>query len=128
MYINNFTKEADLITKTNFTSVYLLFFPSHCALWHYISFDLLKIKTRSLFGHILLLLRNKDIPANKTTRANFIPNGNKLQGQHKTTLPIVQQRSRTDSSPNLPTLKQRSGRDHRTSTGQEMKEGVDITD
>ena len=30
-----------------------------------------------LFGHILR--RNKDIPANKATRANFIPNGNKLR-------------------------------------------------
>ena len=41
----------------------------------------------SLFGHILL--RDKNIPANKATRAYFIPNGNKLRGQPKTTLPIV---------------------------------------
>ena len=41
----------------------------------------------SPFGHILR--RDKDIPANKTTRANFIPNGNKLRGRPKTTLPIV---------------------------------------
>ena len=41
----------------------------------------------SLFGHILQ--RDKDIPANKATRAFFIPNGNKLRGRPKTTLPIV---------------------------------------
>ena len=41
----------------------------------------------SLFGHILR--RDKDIPANKATRAYFIPNGNKLRGRPKTTLPIV---------------------------------------
>ena len=32
-----------------------------------------------LFGHILR--RDKDISANKATRAYFIPNGNKLRGQ-----------------------------------------------
>ena len=42
---------------------------------------------RSLFGH--MLRRDKDIPPNKTTRAYFIPNGNKLRGRPKTTLPIV---------------------------------------
>ena len=41
----------------------------------------------SLFGHILR--RDKDIPANKATRAYFIPNGNKLRGRPKTILPIV---------------------------------------
>ena len=41
----------------------------------------------SVFGHILR--RDKDIPANKATRVYFIPNGNKLQGRQKTTLPIV---------------------------------------
>ena len=41
----------------------------------------------SLFRHILR--RDKDIPANKATRVYFIPNGNKLQGRQKTTLPIV---------------------------------------
>ena len=41
----------------------------------------------SLFGHILR--RDKNIPANKATRAYFIPNGNKLRGRPKTTLPIV---------------------------------------
>ena len=41
----------------------------------------------SLFGHILR--RDKKIPANKTTRAYFIPNCNKLRGRRKTTLPIV---------------------------------------
>ena len=41
----------------------------------------------SLFGHILQ--GNKDIPANKATRAYFIPNDNKLRGRPKTTLPIV---------------------------------------
>ena len=41
----------------------------------------------SLFGNILQ--RDKDIPANKATRAYFIPNGNKLRGRPKTTLPIV---------------------------------------
>ena len=41
----------------------------------------------SLFGHILG--RDKDIPANKATRAYFIPNGNKLRERPKTTLPIV---------------------------------------
>ena len=35
----------------------------------------------------------------------------------------VQQRSRTDSTPN-----QRPGPDNRTSTGQEMLEGINITD
>ena len=30
-----------------------------------------------------------DIPANKATRICFIPNGNKLRGRPKTTLPIV---------------------------------------
>ena len=38
----------------------------------------------SLFGHILR--RDKDIPANKATRAYFIPNGNKLRERPKTTL------------------------------------------
>ena len=42
----------------------------------------------SLFGHNILR-RDKDIPANKATRAHFIPNGNKLRGLPKTTLPIV---------------------------------------
>ena len=41
----------------------------------------------SLFGHILR--RDKDIPANKSTRAYFILNGNKLGGRPKTTLPRV---------------------------------------
>ena len=41
----------------------------------------------SLFGHILQ--RDKDITSNKATRAYFIPNGNKVRGQPKTTLPIV---------------------------------------
>ena len=41
----------------------------------------------SLFGNILQ--RDKDIAANKATRAYFIPNGNKLRGRPKTTLPIV---------------------------------------
>ena len=41
----------------------------------------------SLFGHILL--RDKDIPVNKATRAYFIPNCEKLRGRPKTTLPIV---------------------------------------
>ena len=41
----------------------------------------------SLFGHILR--RDKDIPANKATRAYFIRNGKKLPGRPKTTLPIV---------------------------------------
>ena len=41
----------------------------------------------SLFAHILR--RDKDIPANKATRSYFIPNGNKLRGRPKTTLPIV---------------------------------------
>ena len=40
----------------------------------------------------------------------------------------VQQRSRTDSTSNQTTLKQIPGRDHRTSTGQEMLEGIYITD
>ena len=41
----------------------------------------------SFFGHILW--RDKDISPHKATRAYFIPNGNKLRGQPKTTLPIV---------------------------------------
>ena len=41
----------------------------------------------SLFIHILR--RDKEIPAIKTTTAYFIPNGNKLRGRPKTTLPIV---------------------------------------
>ena len=42
----------------------------------------------SLFGHILC--RDKDIAAKrKSTRAYFIPNGNKLQGRPKTVLQIV---------------------------------------
>ena len=41
----------------------------------------------SLFGHILR--RDKDIPANKATRAYFTPHGNKLRGRPKTTLPVV---------------------------------------
>ena len=40
-----------------------------------------------LFGHILR--RDKDIRANKATKAYFISNGNKLRGRPKTTLPIV---------------------------------------
>ena len=40
----------------------------------------------------------------------------------------VQQRSRTDSTSNQTTIKQRPGRDHRTSTGQKMMEGINITD
>ena len=47
----------------------------------------------SLFGHILL--RDKDIPANKATRAYFIPYGNKLLGRPKTTLPILFNRDRS---------------------------------
>ena len=41
----------------------------------------------SLFGHIPR--RDKDIPANKATRAYFIPKCNKLRGRPKTTLPVV---------------------------------------
>ena len=41
----------------------------------------------SRFGHILR--RDKVILANKATKAYFIPNGNKLRGRPKTTLPIV---------------------------------------
>ena len=41
----------------------------------------------SLFGHILR--RDKNILANKVTRAYFIPNGNKLQGRPTITLPNV---------------------------------------
>ena len=41
----------------------------------------------SLFGHNLR--RDKDTPANKATGAYFIPNGNKLRGRPKTTLPTV---------------------------------------
>ena len=78
----------------------------------------------SLFGHILR--RDKDIFANKATRAYFIPNGNKLLERPKKTFMIflmilytllipfgkfvfvtqrnfansVQQTSRTDSTPN----------------------------
>ena len=47
----------------------------------------------SLFGHIQQ--RDKDIPANKAIEAYFIPNGNKLQGWPKTTLPIVFDRDLT---------------------------------
>ena len=39
----------------------------------------------------------------------------------------VQQRSRADSTPNQTTYKQRSGRDHRTSTEYEMLDGISIT-
>ena len=46
-----------------------------------------------LFGHILR--RDKDIPANKATRAYFIENNNRLQGRPKTTLPIVLNRDLT---------------------------------
>ena len=45
------------------------------------------IGSLDLFGHILR--RDKDIPANKATRAYFIPNANKLRGRPKTTLPIL---------------------------------------
>ena len=38
----------------------------------------------------------------------------------------VQQRSSTDSTPNNTTLKQRPGRDHRTSTDHEMLEGINV--
>ena len=38
---------------------------------------------------ILVLLIDKEIPANIVTRAYFIPNSNKLRGRPKTTLPIV---------------------------------------
>ena len=41
----------------------------------------------SLFDHILR--RDKDIPANKATRAYFTSNGNKLRERPKITLPIV---------------------------------------
>ena len=47
----------------------------------------------SLF--VQILRRDKDIPANKATRAYFIPNGNKLRGRPKTTLPIVFNRDLT---------------------------------
>ena len=40
----------------------------------------------SLFGHILR--RDKDIPANKATRAYFITYGNKLRERPESTLPI----------------------------------------
>ena len=76
----------------------------------------------SLFGHILR--RDKDIHANKVARVYFISNGNKLRGRSKTTVPIVLNR-------NLALIqqpKQRPGRDHRPSTGQETLEGIYITD
>ena len=40
----------------------------------------------------------------------------------------VQQRSRTDSTPNQTTLKQRPGPDHITSTGQEVMKGINVSD
>ena len=40
----------------------------------------------------------------------------------------LKERSRTDSTPNQTTLKLRPGRDHRSSTRQEMLEGINIKD
>ena len=79
----------------------------------------------SLFGHILR--RDKDIPANKARRGYFIPNGNKLRP--KRTLPIVLNRDlaltqhpiRLHSSKDLAEITE-------PSTGQEMLEGITITD
>ena len=52
-----------------------------------------------------ILRRDKDIPAKKKQQELiFISNGNKLRGRPKTTN-SVQQRSRTDSTPNQTTLK-----------------------
>ena len=48
----------------------------------------IKLSRWSLWSHILR--KDKDIPANKVTRAYFIPNGNKLRGRPKTTLPLLQ--------------------------------------
>ena len=69
----------------------------------------------SFFGHILL--RDKGIPANRAKRAFLsLKITNCEDGQRQP----CQQRSGTDSTPNQTTLKQRPGRDHRTSTEQEM--------
>ena len=40
----------------------------------------------------VLLNTTKNIPVNEATRAYFNPNGNKLRGRPKTTLPIVYNR------------------------------------
>ena len=81
----------------------------------------------SLFGHIVR--RDKDIPANKATRAYFIPNGNKLRGRPKTTFPIVLNRDLSlIQDPIRLHSSKKPGRDHRTSTRQEMLEGINIKD
>ena len=38
---------------------------------------------------VIILRRYNNVPANKATRAYFIPNGNKLRGRPKTALPIA---------------------------------------
>ena len=77
----------------------------------------------SLFGYILR--KTKTFLQIKLQELILsIPNGNKLQGRQKT-LPIVFNR---DLAPNQTTLKQRPGRDHKTSTGQNMLEEINITD
>ena len=58
------------------------------------------------FGHILR--RDRDIPANKETRAYTIPLGNKLRGRPKTTLPILFNR---DLAPDQHRIRLRSSKD-----------------
>ena len=65
------------------------------------------------------------MPANKTTRAYFIPNGNRLRGRPKTTLPLVLNRYLAlIQHP----IRLNSSKDLAESTGQEMMEGITITD
>ena len=71
--------------------------------------SLLYILSYQLIGVSLVIFceNTKKNPANKATRANFIPiNGNKLRP--KTTMPIVLSVSRTDSTPNKTTLEKRT--------------------
>ena len=73
--------------------------------------------------------RDRDILANIATRAYFIPNGNKLRGRRKTTVPIVISKNLTLIQNTIRLHKsKRHGRDHRTSTRQEMLDVINITD
>ena len=89
--------ENQPIALVYFPSIRCLALSQHSAAsegsWKFISPSLISLSLQilsarwSLFGHILR--RDKDIPANEATRAFFIPNGNKLRGRPKTTLPSV---------------------------------------
>ena len=74
---------------------------------------------------LVIFYEETDIPANKATRAYFIPNCNKLRGRPKTTLPMVLNRNlEMIQHPNRP----HSSKNLAEITGHKKLEGINITE